>query len=59
MIDFINNYYYEDYSAVEGMDKEKAKKKAFSTVLPIIMQEELTPMQSGSEEHTSELQSQR
>ena len=46
MIDFINNYYYEDYSTVEGMDKEKAKKKAFSTVLPIIMQEELTPMQS-------------
>lgn len=29
MIDFINNYYYEDYSTVEGMDKEKAKKKAF------------------------------
>ncbi|WP_294837103.1 helix-turn-helix transcriptional regulator [Eubacterium sp.] len=46
MIDFINNYYYEDYSTVDGMDREKAKKKAFSAVLPLIMQEELTPMQS-------------
>lgn len=29
MIDFINNYYYEDYSTVEGMDREGKEKGIF------------------------------
>ena len=46
MIDFIDNYYTKSYFDSDSLDKERAKKKAFSTIMPIIMQEELTPMQS-------------
>lgn len=46
MIDFINSYYYNGFSGVDTLDKEKAKNIAFSSVMPIIIQKELTPMQS-------------
>lgn len=46
MIDFIDSFYYKDYSALDGYDREKAKQKAFATIVPIIMKNELTQKQS-------------
>lgn len=47
MIDFIDTFYCEQTPAYnEGYDKERAKQKAFSLVLPLIMQNELTQKQN-------------
>lgn len=47
MVDFLDGYYMEDgFKALEGYDKERAMKKAFSSVLPLIMKDELTQRQS-------------
>lgn len=47
MIDFIDTFYYDKTSACnEGYDKERARQKAFSLVLPLIMENELTQRQS-------------
>ncbi|MGN0457739.1 MAG: sigma factor-like helix-turn-helix DNA-binding protein [Eubacterium sp.] len=47
MIDFVDSFYYKDYSALDGYDREKAKQKAFSVIVPLIMKNELTPKQSA------------
>lgn len=47
MIDFMDNFYNKDYSALDGYDREKAKQKAFSTIVPLIMKNELTQKQSA------------
>lgn len=47
MIDFMNDFYYKDFSALDGYDREKAKQKAFATIVPLIMNNELTPKQSA------------
>lgn len=47
MIDFMESFYYKDYSALDGYDREKAKQKAFATIVPLIMKNELTPKQSA------------
>jgi RNA polymerase sigma factor (sigma-70 family) len=47
MIDFIDGYYYDKTKNIgDGYDKERAKKKAFSVLLPLIMQNELTERQN-------------
>lgn len=47
MIDFANDYYYNLTSiSDESDDKAIARRKAFSAVLPIIIENELTPRQS-------------
>lgn len=47
MIDFIDGYYYNNaYDNDEGFDREKAKRTAFSAVLPLIMENELSQKQS-------------
>ena len=47
MIDFIENYYHDtSLEKQDGYDEEMAKKKAFSTVLPLIIKNELTQKQS-------------
>jgi RNA polymerase sigma factor (sigma-70 family) len=47
MIDFIESFYYDKSQNIcEGYDKERAKKKAFSLILPLIMDNELTKRQS-------------
>ena len=46
-MDFIEDYYYETESYnSSGFDRERAQKKAFSAVLPLIMKNELTERQS-------------
>ena len=37
MIDFMESFYCTDYSQLDGYDREKAKQKAFQTVVPLIM----------------------
>ena len=46
MIDFTENYFNSNYSQLDGYDREKAKQKAFQTVVPLIMNNELTQKQS-------------
>ncbi len=47
MIDFIDTFYRDtSHDRYDGYDEEMAKKKAFSTVLPLIMNNELTQKQS-------------
>lgn len=46
MIDFVDNYYYSDASMAESYDRERAKQKAFSVIVPMIMNNELTEKQS-------------
>lgn len=47
MIDFIDGYYYNRVSDNDdGYDREKANKIAFSAVLPLIMQNELSQKQN-------------
>lgn len=47
MIDFAENYYYQNSILPgESLDKSLAKKKAFSAVLPLILDNELTERQS-------------
>lgn len=47
VIDFIDTFYYEKiHTCNEGYDKERAKQKAFSLVLPLIMENELTQKQN-------------
>lgn len=46
MIDFAELYYYDTQNILEeSADKAIARKKAFSTVLPIILDKELTQKQ--------------
>lgn len=46
MIDFIENYYVDKSSLTDdGYDIQKAKNKAVSVVLPLIIKNELTPKQ--------------
>jgi RNA polymerase sigma factor (sigma-70 family) len=45
MIDFVENY-YNDFDIDNHCDEEIAKRKAFSAVLPLIIQNELTQKQS-------------
>lgn len=47
MIDFVDTFYYDKTPHYdEGYDKERAKQKAFSLVLPLIMENELTQRQN-------------
>lgn len=47
MIDFIDGYYYHrGIDSDDGYDRERAKQTAFSAVLPLIMENELTQKQS-------------
>lgn len=47
MIDFVDTFYYDKTPRYdEGYDKERAKQKAFSLVLPLIMENELTQRQN-------------
>ena len=46
MIDFLDTYYFNQSFDSDGEDMENAKRKAFSTVLPYIMKNELTQRQS-------------
>lgn len=46
MIDFMDSFYTADYSKIDGYDKEKAKQKALQTIMPLIMDNELTEKQS-------------
>ena len=46
MVDFVNNYYYNIGDKYSDEDKSRAKQKAVGTVLPIIMENELTKKQS-------------
>lgn len=46
MIDFMDDYYYHDVSMIDGYDREKARQKAFSIILPMIINNELTEKQS-------------
>ena len=46
MIDFTENYFNSNYSQLDGYDREKAKQKALQTVVPLIMDNELTPKQN-------------
>lgn len=46
MMDFIDGYFYGDSSMASSYDREKAKQKAFSVILPLIMSNELTEKQS-------------
>ena len=47
MKDFVNEYYsMPQYDALEGFDRERAQKKAFSLVLPFILEKELTEKQN-------------
>ena len=46
MIDFTEDYFYSSYSHLDGYDREKAKQKALQTVVPSIMDNELTQKQN-------------
>lgn len=46
MIDFMESFYFGDPTLTEGYDREKAKHKAFSVIVPMIMNNELTEKQS-------------
>ena len=47
MRDFVEEYYLQpDYGNTDGYDFERARRKAFSVVLPLIMERELTQKQS-------------
>ena len=46
MIDFAENYYYGTNASIdENFDMQAAKKKAFTSVLPFILENELTQKQ--------------
>ncbi len=47
MVDFVDDYYYDiGITGCEEADKARAKRKAFESVVPLIMKNELTPQQS-------------
>ena len=47
MTDFIESYYFGNrYDEREGFERQKAQRKAFSLLLPVIMENELTERQS-------------
>ncbi len=47
MTDFIEAYYHDTrHIADEGFDRERAVRKAFSLLLPVMMESELTDRQS-------------
>ena len=50
MVDFVSNYYYNIGDKYSDEDKSRAKQKAVGTVLPLIMENELTKKQSGMSE---------
>ena len=45
-VDFIDGYYYGQCTNNDGYDRERAKQTAFSAVLPLIIENELTQKQS-------------
>lgn len=46
IVDFVSNYYYNIGDKYSDEDKSRAKQKAVGTVLPLIMENELTKKQS-------------
>lgn len=46
MIDIIDDYYYGSKTNMDGYDKGCAKKAGVGEILPLIMDNELTPRQS-------------
>lgn len=46
MIDFTESFFNDDYSAMDGFDREKAKQKALEAVVPLIIDNELSQKQS-------------
>ena len=47
MKDFVEEYYFQpNFDDTDGYDKERAQRKAFSVILPIIMKQELTERQN-------------
>ena len=46
MIDFTESFFNNNYYAIDGYDREKAKQKALQAVVPLIMDNELSPKQN-------------
>ncbi|MBQ7739924.1 MAG: sigma-70 family RNA polymerase sigma factor [Eubacterium sp.] len=46
MIDFLESYYYASPEASENSDRQRAKRKGFSQIIPLLFENELTEKQS-------------
>lgn len=46
MIDFVEGYYYNNEFISDGEDRLQAQRKAFSTIIPLIVKNELSERQS-------------
>lgn len=46
MMDFVDGYYYNSELIYDGEDRLQAQRKAFSTIIPLIINNELSERQS-------------